>query len=232
MIRKGTNPVAKALAVVLLAWSCPSVVWAATASCQSKTSGGFSCMEFSGTLPSVLRNICLMGKDQNTRWIEQGCPRTEVLAHCNVRREDGIQQTVYCYRSAGLADAKKIESCRQTCQGVFGTDQAVAGSGQSVGATVAAAGKTQPSSPAADSGNPGQKILMEYNTDRFGEDYKDFDLDSPKPELCAQLCINEKHCKAWTFVKPGVQSEKARCYLKEKVPPPTPDPNCVSGVKK
>jgi hypothetical protein len=76
------------------------------------------------------------------------------------------------------------------------------------------------------------KYAMEKNTNRYGEDYKDFDLPSPDPALCAAACMGEARCKAWTYVKPGVQGDSARCWLKDKVPPPTPDENCVSGVKK
>jgi hypothetical protein len=73
---------------------------------------------------------------------------------------------------------------------------------------------------------------MEQNTNRYGEDYKDLSLPTPNPALCAQACMGEAKCVAWTYVKPGVQADNARCWLKDKVPLPTPDDNCVSGVKK
>jgi len=77
-----------------------------------------------------------------------------------------------------------------------------------------------------------RQYTMEYNTNRAGEDYKDLDLDAPEPELCANACMNEARCRAWTYVKPGVQGDSAKCWLKERVPHPSPDENCVSGVKK
>jgi hypothetical protein len=77
-----------------------------------------------------------------------------------------------------------------------------------------------------------QKYVMEQNTDRTGEDYRDFDLDSPDPTICGDACMNEARCRAWTYVRPGVQGNKARCWLKGSVPDPTPDANCVSGVKR
>ena len=82
------------------------------------------------------------------------------------------------------------------------------------------------------SGTGTQTYLLERDTNRFGEDYKDLDLASPEPRFCAEACAREARCKAWTYVKPGVQGEKAKCWLKAKVPPPSPDENCVSGVKK
>jgi hypothetical protein len=74
------------------------------------------------------------------------------------------------------------------------------------------------------------QYAMEQNTNRSGEDYKDLDLRTPNPALCAQACATEARCKAWTYVKPGIQAENAKCWLKENVPAPTPDENCVSGV--
>jgi hypothetical protein len=38
-------------------------------------------------------------------------------------------------------------------------------------------------------------------------------------------------CRAWTFVKPGVQGPQARCWLKHQAPEARPHPCCISGVK-
>lgn len=72
---------------------------------------------------------------------------------------------------------------------------------------------------------------MEYNTNRNGSDYGDMDLRSPDPKVCQAACSNDPNCRAWTYVKPGVQGEAARCWLKDQVPDPTEDMNCISGVK-
>jgi Ca-activated chloride channel homolog len=69
------------------------------------------------------------------------------------------------------------------------------------------------------------------NIDRPGEDFFDTDLDQPDPAPCAAACQRDPRCKAWTFVKPGVQGEKARCWLKDAVIDPIPDECCDSGVK-
>ena len=76
------------------------------------------------------------------------------------------------------------------------------------------------------------KYGMERDTDRAGQDYKNFDLASPEPMLCANACMGEAKCKAWTYVKPGVQGNSARCWLKNSIPGASPNDCCVSGVKK
>ena len=74
-------------------------------------------------------------------------------------------------------------------------------------------------------------ITMEDNTDRPGQDYKNFELDTPDPELCQEACANDPNCQAYTYVKPGIQGAKARCWLKKTVPPARNNNCCVSGVK-
>ena len=71
---------------------------------------------------------------------------------------------------------------------------------------------------------------MELNTDRPGKDYKDLDLSTPDPCECRDLCTNDPKCRAYTYVKPGVQGEKARCWLKSEVPEPVQSNDCISGV--
>jgi len=72
---------------------------------------------------------------------------------------------------------------------------------------------------------------VEYDVDRRGSDYNKFDLAQPDPALCQASCNGEAQCKAWTFVKVGFQGPKARCWLKNAVPPATPNACCVSGFK-
>src|SRR5262245_11621283 len=75
---------------------------------------------------------------------------------------------------------------------------------------------------------PGQ---WEPNTDRPGEDYRSFDLPAPRPESCREACWGEPRCRAFTYVRPGVQGPSARCWLKHTVPPARPNDCCLSGVK-
>jgi hypothetical protein len=75
------------------------------------------------------------------------------------------------------------------------------------------------------------KVTMELDSDRPGMDYKNFSLDTPDPSLCQKACVDDPNCKAYTYVKPGIQGDKARCWLKKAVPPGKSNPCCVSGVK-
>jgi len=72
---------------------------------------------------------------------------------------------------------------------------------------------------------------MEANTDRPGLDYRSFDLPAADPKLCQDACAGEANCRAFTYVRPGVQGPGARCWLKSSVPNPVSNNCCVSGVK-
>lgn len=71
----------------------------------------------------------------------------------------------------------------------------------------------------------------EYNTDRPGSDFHSFNLHSADPGLCESACNGDSRCRAWTYVRPGVQGHTARCWLKHAVPAARPSDCCVSGVK-
>lgn len=75
------------------------------------------------------------------------------------------------------------------------------------------------------------RALAEPNFDRPGQDYKSFDLDSAKVNDCEFACTRDAQCKAWTYVKPGAQGAKARCWLKRGVPPLRSNSCCISGLK-
>lgn len=72
---------------------------------------------------------------------------------------------------------------------------------------------------------------VEPNTDRGGADYISHDLPAPDPALCRKACDQDPKCRAYTYVKPGVQGPLARCYLKDPAPAARPNECCVSGVK-
>ena len=73
---------------------------------------------------------------------------------------------------------------------------------------------------------------MEWDTDRMGLDYSNFDLPEANPALCRDACARDPKCKAWTYVKPNtIQGPKPRCWLKYAVPKPSHSTCCVSGVK-
>jgi hypothetical protein len=73
---------------------------------------------------------------------------------------------------------------------------------------------------------------VEWNTNRQGQDYKDFDLPNDNPMLCRNACLDDANCRAWTYVKPNAgQGFQPRCWLKDGIPAPAADACCVSGVK-
>ena len=78
---------------------------------------------------------------------------------------------------------------------------------------------------------PPQQLGMEYDVDRLGGDFTNFDLSETRPEICQGACARDSRCVAWTYVKPGVQGPYARCWLKSIVPNPISNSCCVSGVK-
>lgn len=78
---------------------------------------------------------------------------------------------------------------------------------------------------------PTEEASVEWDTNRRGQDYRDFRMVEPLPGLCRQRCNEEPQCRAWTFVKPGLQGPMARCWLKSAIPQKTRDTCCVSGVK-
>jgi PAN domain len=70
---------------------------------------------------------------------------------------------------------------------------------------------------------------LEVNTNRFGSDYRS--LDAADAQKCQSACADEVQCKAWTWVKSGVQGSGARCWLKNSVPVASKNNCCTSGVK-
>lgn len=74
-------------------------------------------------------------------------------------------------------------------------------------------------------------VTLEQDTDRPGSDYWNFDLSQAAPERCRNVCAGAPRCKAFTYVKPGVQGTNARCWLKDSVPQAGPSSCCISGVK-
>ncbi len=84
----------------------------------------------------------------------------------------------------------------------------------------------------ADAAKPPQ-MTVEKNTDRYGSDYRRIVMDKPQANVCRKTCRDDDRCKAYTFVKPGVQHpNKAICYLKHSKPPKRPNKCCESGEKK
>jgi len=88
---------------------------------------------------------------------------------------------------------------------------------------------TEPTAATAPSEKTGAQGF-EHNTDRPGNDYSDFDLQTADASACQSACQNDGKCLAWTYVKPGIQGPMARCWLKKAVPEALAHDCCTSGV--
>ncbi|MCJ7444720.1 MAG: PAN domain-containing protein [Methanotrichaceae archaeon] len=87
------------------------------------------------------------------------------------------------------------------------------------------------SGPGPISEEQGSTILMVNDTYIPGSDYRDFDLATADPKLCAQACTDDPTCVACTYVNPGYQGPNARCWLKNNVATQVQDECCQTGVK-
>ncbi|HXW23195.1 MAG TPA: caspase family protein [Xanthobacteraceae bacterium] len=65
-----------------------------------------------------------------------------------------------------------------------------------------------------------------------GADYSNFWMESAQPELCQNACRSDASCAAWTYVRPGIQGARPRCWLKTRVPQQYRSTCCVSGIER
>ena len=72
---------------------------------------------------------------------------------------------------------------------------------------------------------------IETSIDRFGGDYKSFDLKSSDgDDACKAACAADNKCRAWTFARPGYVGKEAHCFLKKGIKPPRRKAGFISGV--
>ena len=76
-----------------------------------------------------------------------------------------------------------------------------------------------------------QQLTFENDVDRYGQDYRSFNLSSADPGACQKVCGDESQCRAFTYVPPGVQGSTARCYLKSGQPLARRTAGMVSGIR-
>lgn len=101
-----------------------------------------------------------------------------------------------------------------------------------VGGSLAGSQTLMPvTAPASDLATRSTIPSVEYDTDRPGGDYRNFDLPEANFELCRRACAADTNCKAYTYVKPGVQGTKSRCWLKSSVSGSGKSTSCISGIK-
>jgi len=72
---------------------------------------------------------------------------------------------------------------------------------------------------------------FEYDTNRSGSDYRSFETQAD-PAICRNECAKDPTCRAFTYVKPGVQGPNAKCWLKNSIPGSSANNCCVSGIKR
>src|SRR3954468_2299622 len=73
---------------------------------------------------------------------------------------------------------------------------------------------------------------IETSIDRFGGDYKSFDLKSSDggDDACKAACAADNKCRAWTYARPGYAGKDAQCFLKKDIKPPRRKAGFTSGV--
>jgi hypothetical protein len=72
---------------------------------------------------------------------------------------------------------------------------------------------------------------VETSIDRFGGDYKNFDLKRGEgDEACKAACAADNKCRAWTYARPGYAGKEAHCFLKKEIKPPRRKAGFTSGV--
>lgn len=71
---------------------------------------------------------------------------------------------------------------------------------------------------------------MEMGVDRPGSDIRP-GFDVATSSSCERSCRLDGACKAYTFVKPGIQGPSAKCWLKHAKPAKVANACCVSGVR-
>ena len=76
-----------------------------------------------------------------------------------------------------------------------------------------------------------RNVAVETSIDRFGGDYRNFDLKSEESdEACKTACTADNKCRAWTYARPGYVGREAHCFLKKEIKPPRRKAGFISGV--
>lgn len=78
----------------------------------------------------------------------------------------------------------------------------------------------------------GVKVMGPYELgiDRPGRNLRD-GFAMTQPGSCRRECQQDPECWSWTWVKPGIQGEEGRCWLKDGTPEAKANSCCVSGIR-
>jgi hypothetical protein len=78
--------------------------------------------------------------------------------------------------------------------------------------------------------NSGISAGARIGQDLPGSDYRSFATANDGGGQCLATCLRDSVCRAWTWVRPGIQGPAARCWLKNGVPAFIADSNTNSNV--
>jgi hypothetical protein len=92
----------------------------------------------------------------------------------------------------------------------------------SASATPSPSSPTPPTQPSAQ--------RAEQNVNRLGRDYRHFEVPIERYQSCVEACEADGRCKAYTYVRAGVQGPRGVCWLKDSVPAKSANRCCVSGA--
>ena len=78
------------------------------------------------------------------------------------------------------------------------------------------------------------RFIIDFNTDRIGDDYRKFSTNSM--ETCLRACAREGRCRSFTYVppytQPGQANPKGICWLKNRIPRASDNSGgMISGIK-
>jgi hypothetical protein len=78
----------------------------------------------------------------------------------------------------------------------------------------------------------GVKVMstQEIGFDRPGSDLKP-GFDVATSSQCEGYCKSDPNCRAYTFVKSGIQGSSAKCWLKHRKPAKVSNSCCISGTR-
>lgn len=77
---------------------------------------------------------------------------------------------------------------------------------------------------------PGSWVVhLETNWNRAGGDIYAVEMDTPGG--CQGACVGDARCRSFTWVRPGLQGPRGRCWIKGGVPGRSYNTCCTSGVK-
>lgn len=162
---------------------------------------------------------------QTPEQCQTSCAGDERCVGWSFIRENGFQpgDPSMCYRMTEIGTMTQHACCITGWKANYTPGTA----GSTGTSTTTTTGTTAPLPP----DDSRLMLTIEEGVDRPGNDYSDFDLAAPDLGLCRQACADDAKCRAYTYVSPGIQGPKPRCWLKEAVPEATNNLCCTSGVK-